>query len=513
MSIDRTKLRWNGYGWAAHKDALAGRDEVWVWLATQLGMPALLATPARDLSDITLPASRLSDGELQSLTQIVGAERLRSDDFERVFHARARNYPGLLSLRAGELGNVADVIVYPRSANEVVALLAFASDKDIAVTSWGGGSLGVNGPGKRFLAIDMSGLERVSELNGDVATFDAGISGPALEKTLQAKGRTLGHSIEAFEFSTLGGWIAKGDTGTAALRYGAPRDWLVSATIATPCGLLNADSTGLRDLVVGSQGSLGLVTHASIRTKALPQAKETRGFLFRDFAGAQNAMRQALDDELPLSSLILSDGEETGFWRAFESLGQRRGLGSRMAGLFRNTRGFDDKATSLSVTFEGPARNLNDAISHFEKIAAKAGATALDGGGMIRKMPLGYFRDSLLDHGVGLETFRFETDWSNLSALHTALTAALETTFAGNPPCPGAKGIALTNVAALPNGKTQLTLTYVFPRSLGAESEQWEFLRKAVDQATGSGATNPLNTEIIETIRRTLDPKGTLPAN
>ena len=59
MSIDRSKISWNGWGWAAHKDALTGREEVWTWLASELGMPSLLATPPRNIADVTLPASRL----------------------------------------------------------------------------------------------------------------------------------------------------------------------------------------------------------------------------------------------------------------------------------------------------------------------------------------------------------------------------------------------------------------------------------------------------------------------
>ncbi len=58
MSIDRSKIRWNGWGWAAHQDALASRDEVWTWLAAELGMPSLLATPARAIEDVTLPATQ-----------------------------------------------------------------------------------------------------------------------------------------------------------------------------------------------------------------------------------------------------------------------------------------------------------------------------------------------------------------------------------------------------------------------------------------------------------------------
>ena len=79
MSIDRSKISWNGWGWAAHKDALASREEVWTWLAHELGMPSLLATPPRDLKDITLPATRLSTDIREKLVVMLGQDRVRDD--------------------------------------------------------------------------------------------------------------------------------------------------------------------------------------------------------------------------------------------------------------------------------------------------------------------------------------------------------------------------------------------------------------------------------------------------
>ena len=508
--MDRSKLRWNGYGWTTHTDELANRDEVWTWLAAQLGMPALLATPARDLNDIQLPAVKFSEAELQAITQIVGAERLRSDASERAFHTYARNYPGLVKSRAGEVGNAPDAIVYPRSGEEVTALFTLASEREIAVRCWGGGSHGIDSPKLRAIALDLSGLERVNEIQGDIATFDAGISGPALEKALQAKGRTLGHRVEAFEFSTLGGWIAQGDAGTGTLRYGAPRDWLTAVTVATPQGLLVSSDAGLRNVIVGSRGLLGAITQASVRTKALSRVRQTRTFLFPDFPSGQSAVRQMLEDELPFSSLILSDGEDTRFWHALNALGKRRGLGARLADTFRSKRGFDGRSVCLSLTLEGMSQNLDAAIAHAEKIAAKAGATALDSDELTRKMPLGYFRDSLLDHGVGLETFNFETDWAHLSALHASVAGALEKAFAENAPCPGAKGIPLAHAVALPCGKVQLALTYIFPRQLGNELPQWENLQKAAQLAAGSKTDNSLEKEVLTALKKTVDPKGIL---
>ena len=110
MTIERNTIRWNGWGWAAHKDALAARDDVWDWLAGELGMPSLLATPARPLEEITLAPSRLSPAERTVLVAIVGADRVRDDTYERAFHALGRSYHDLLRLRAGDLTIAPDAV-------------------------------------------------------------------------------------------------------------------------------------------------------------------------------------------------------------------------------------------------------------------------------------------------------------------------------------------------------------------------------------------------------------------
>ena len=100
MSFDRTKIRWNGWGWAAHKDDIGANEAVWTWLAAELGMPALLATPARPLEELSLQPSALSDEDRRGLRAIVGADSVRDDAYERAFHALGRSYHDLLRLRA-----------------------------------------------------------------------------------------------------------------------------------------------------------------------------------------------------------------------------------------------------------------------------------------------------------------------------------------------------------------------------------------------------------------------------
>src|SRR5580698_10605397 len=128
MSIERRNMRWNGWGWAAQNDSVAAREEVWTWLAQQLGMPSLLATPARPIEEISLPPSRLSAAQRAQFVSLLGVGRVRDSAYERAFHARVRSYHDLLRLRAGDLSVAPDAVLYPRAAEEVTSLLAVANE-------------------------------------------------------------------------------------------------------------------------------------------------------------------------------------------------------------------------------------------------------------------------------------------------------------------------------------------------------------------------------------------------
>src|SRR5579872_5586997 len=147
--VERTKTRWNGWGWTDHDDPLASKHEVWSWLASELGMPALLATPARPLEDLSLPLSRLSEGQRRDLIAIVGSENARDDPFERAFHSLGRSYHDLLRLRAGMIEGAPDLVLFPRTAQSVQSLLSYASRHRIAVVPFGGGTSVVGGVSAR----------------------------------------------------------------------------------------------------------------------------------------------------------------------------------------------------------------------------------------------------------------------------------------------------------------------------------------------------------------------------
>jgi alkyldihydroxyacetonephosphate synthase len=549
MTIERSRIKWNGWGWAAHKDALGAREEIWTWLAAELGMPSLLATPARALEDIALPPSRLDAEARAKLVAMLGPDRLRDDPYERAFHALGRSYHDLLRLRAGDLSIAPDAVLYPRGTDEVLALLDFAGARDIAVVPYGGGTSVVGGvsaspgPFRAVVTLDLSGMDRVIAIDtaSRTATAEAGIYGPALEKALAAKGLTLGHHPQSFEFSTLGGWIAHRGAGQGSSRYGRAQDWLVGTKLATPRGLLDTNgfpgsSAGpqLTDLVLGSEGAFGIVTEATVRVQPAPAHHDYRGYLFRDFASGMAAIRAAVHDGLPATMLRLSDAEETRFYRAYGAVGKTRGIKDRLTQMFLDTRGFDDKACALIAGFEGDAAEVNAARKHFAAIAWRHGALAL-GTGQGERWREGrfhgpYSRDPMLDRGLGVDTLETATRWSNIDALYNAVRNALDKAMRDIAPKPGAHGVVLAHVShSYPDGAS-LYFTYIFPRVLDGDIAQWRAIKTAASDAiAANGGTishhhgvgedhlpwiaqekGALGIEVLRAIKTTLDPKGIL---
>ncbi len=549
MSIDRTKIRWNGWGWAAHRDTLSSREDIWTWLAAELGMPSLLATPARALDDIPLSPPRLDADARARLVEMLGPDRVRDDAYERAFHALGQSYHDLLRLRAGDLALAPDAVLYPRGTDEVLALLAFCAERDIAVVPYGGGTSVVGGvnatPGafRSVVTLDLSGMDRLIDIDtaARTATAEAGIYGPVLETGLAAKGMTLGHFPQSFEFSTLGGWIAHRGAGQNSSRYGRAQDWLVSAKLATPKGLLDTNgfpgsSAGpqLNDIVLGSEGAFGIVTEATVRLHPQPSAHDYRGYLFRDFATGAAAIRTAVQDELSATMLRLSDSEETRFYRAYGAVGKKKGLKEMFAQAILDTRGFDAKACALIAGFEGDTATVETSRKHFAAIARRFGALPL-GRSQGERWREGrfhgpYSRDPMMGRGLGVDTLETATRWPNVDALYTAVRTALDAAMRETAPRPGAHGVVLAHISHSYSDGASLYFTYIFPRSLDDDVAQWRKIKSAASDAIAAhGGTishhhgvgedhlpwiaqekGPLGIEVLRAIKSSLDPKGIL---
>ncbi|MBI1261673.1 MAG: FAD-binding protein [Rhizobiales bacterium] len=503
MTIDRKTLRWNGWGPTRQENPLPNDASQWAWIQETLGMSRLPSTPAKSLENISLPVCNLSNATLKRLRDIVGDEQVCTDDYERAFHARGKSYHDLIYLRAGHLAMAPDAVVYPRNADEVLAIVTLASEENIALIPYGGGSSvvgGVNAVGKvlagAIITLDTTLMTRVIQIDkmAMTARIEAGIYGPALEAALQAHGVTLGHYPQSFEYSTLGGWIAARGAGQQSNRYGKAEKWLVSAMLATPKGFWTTEDTpasaagpNLNQLVAGSEGTLGVICEATVKIHELPERKDYRGYLFKNFAQGIEAARRINHADIPVAMVRLSDAPETHFFQAFSSSSSSSGLKAKLQRAYLKWKGLDEAPCLMLIGHEGDKKTVIWAQERTAIICEGLGALAL-GTGAGRKWYHGrfsspYSRDPLMDRGIGIDTLETSTRWSNIVKLREAVVTAIEKAMAANMPEDTARGIVMAHLShSYPDGAS-LYFTFVFPRQLEREVEQWAAIKRAASDA------------------------------
>ncbi|HNR31536.1 MAG TPA: FAD-binding oxidoreductase [Candidatus Hydrogenedentes bacterium] len=546
--MDRKKLRWNGWGWTNGPDVLgAHADAVWAWIGRTVGVDPLPHTPAPGLDDTALPPGRFDDDLLARLGEIVGPEQVKTDPYERAFHARGKGYMDMLHLRTGRIDAAPDAVVYPQTAEECLALVRFAAENQLAVIPFGGGSSVVGGvtaltrPGQRgVLTIDMTLMDQVIAIDEEslVARVQAGIYGPQLEEALQARGFTLGHYPQSFEFSTLGGWIAPRGAGHQSNKYGKAEEWLVEATLATPGGLWctqgfpgSAAGPQFRDLVAGSEGALGVITEAVVKLHRVPEVKDYRGYLFMDFAAAVAATRELMQRDVPTAMIRLSDPDETYFYAALKTATEGgtpplRPVSDRAA---EPTEGLPPSISIMLVGLEGERAEVEHALAQCRGIIEQHGGVHMGeelGQTWYKgRFETPYLRDPMLDRGLGVDTLETCTRWSNLVRLHEAVTRAIHDAMAAweegkcgmrnaecglsNAECgtsplpegegqgegsnpkseirnlksPPPRGICMAHISHCYRDGASLYFTFVFPRDPRDPMAQWWAIKRAASNA------------------------------
>ena len=244
------------------------------------------------------------------------------------------------------------------------AILAAACARGIAVVPFGGGTSvvgGVTACRGRFnsvVTLDTSAMDRVIDIDVQAmtATFEAGITGPALEKALALKNLTLGHHPQSFEFSTLGAGSHAAPARVEPLR--PRRRWAVGAKLAPRAAYCRPEVSLHHDRSPPERSRPGFRrcsehAEATVRLGTQPAASEYYGYLFKDFASGIAAIRSATRDGIAVTMLRLSDPVETKFYRAFATLGRKRTYRDRFAQLYLDNRGFDEKACAMIAGFEG----------------------------------------------------------------------------------------------------------------------------------------------------------------
>src|SRR5271167_1887802 len=283
-------MRWWGWGEEAHGPMLSAH--ALRFLSETVGV----ADPPRPpvaLEAVKLPASALGEQTLGALRGIVGAEGVRDDHSERVLHAAGKGYLDLVRLRAGKPEGAPDAVVVPTERDQLPAVLSLCARASLAVVPFGGGTSVVGGVAPLrgehggVVALDMRRMGKVLDVDHEsrTVTVQAGARAPALERYLGARQLTLGHLPQSFEYVSLGGCAATRSAGQASSGYGAIERMILGLRLQAPSGEIDlpavpatAAGPGLRQLLIGSEGTLGVISELALRVRPAPRERVYEGF-------------------------------------------------------------------------------------------------------------------------------------------------------------------------------------------------------------------------------------------
>jgi alkyldihydroxyacetonephosphate synthase len=435
-------MRWWGWGYPARAPGLP--PHALAFLRATVGVAARPCPPVA-LANVRLAPSELPAAARTELCALLGPEGVREGHEERVVHAAGKGYPDLVRLRAGEPGPAPDAVLYPRDPQQLPALLELCARHSLAVVPFGGGTSVVGGVAPlrgahaAAVALDLRGLRELVELDREslTVTVQAGMRAPALERHLAAEGLTLGHFPQSYEHVSLGGCAATRSAGQASSGYGRFEELVRGLRMAAPAGEIalaaqpaSAAGPDLRELLIGSEGTLGVIHELALRVRPAPAASRYEGVFFEDFAAGAQALRALAQERLAPTVARLSDEPETRMSLALAGSG---GVKGRLGRAYLGVRGYGAGCLAI-LGFEGSAEELARRRGHaLELVRSHGGLPVGRSPGeawRAQRFAAPYLRDELLTQGVMVETLETATRWSRLLELQRALRRAIEDALA-----------------------------------------------------------------------------------
>jgi alkyldihydroxyacetonephosphate synthase len=503
-------MKWWGWGDEGvsftHEDKPALGPFLQNHLAIDVDQPAARTV---GFDQLHVPEPSLDPGLRAALEAAAGAEHVSTEPFDRVVHARGKSLRDLVRQRAGELGRLPDVVVRPGDEDAVAAVLRAAVDADAVVIPFGGGtniagSLEVPADETRtVVSVYLGRMDRVLGVDGTarLARVQAGVLGPRLEEQLNARGWTLGHFPDSFTHSTLGGWIATRSSGMQSDKYGDIADLTRAVRVVTPAGILATrpvphTSTGpsVREMVLGSEGRLGIISEATVHVHRVPERRTILGYLFPSWADALAAMHDIAAGEAAPSVTRVSDAYETRF--SFATKKDPSALddvkSKALAAYLTRRRGFDLEAMCLSfIGYEGSARYVAAQRKHVGRLVARHGGLCIGAGpGALynqKKFDTPYIRDYLLDRGALADVSETAAPWSALPALYDNVMSSAHGAFDEL----GVPGYVMCHLSHSYHAGACLYFTFGFkPSERRHPLDEYEVVKSGIQQTfVDSGAT------------------------
>ena len=417
------------WGWGQSDATLDAREQATIkTMVEQLDVP-YAERPVPQVHEFTLPAPRMAAP--RALAAMFSATAL-----DRLNHCAGKSYADLARMWLRTAPTPPDWVAFPDDEQGVVDILDWAQTHNVAVIPYGGGSsvcggveAAVGGSYAGVVSLDLERLDRVLEVDpvSRAARIQAGALGPQLQAQLKPHGLTLRHFPQSFEFSTLGGWIVTRAGGHYATQYTHIDDFVESTRLVTPAGIVQTrrlPGSGAGPApdrwVLGSEGTLGVLTEAWVRLQAPPQFRASAAIRFADYFAGARGLRALAQSGLNPANCRLLDHLET----AFSGVGD-----GRFAIL---VLGFESSDHPLQAWMTRALELLRehgglvDADAVARSLAAQTGDAHRGGAAgawrnAFLRMP--YWRDPAVGLGLIMDTFETAITWDRFEAFYASVKA------------------------------------------------------------------------------------------
>ena len=484
---------WNGWGNENSDHTMELNDGLRMLLQALVGPGKAL--PQATLDDViaTVPDTRL---ETHSL--------INTDPEIRVRHARGQSLPDWLDMHSGNVDTFPDGVALPKSSEEVRELLDYAGRKNLTVIPYGGGTsvVGHINPEQSetpVLTIDMGRMNSMLniDIESQLATFGAGTPGPIVEKELKKHGYTLGHFPQSWELSTLGGWVASRSSGQQSLHYGRIENMFAGGRIETLKGTLDiptipASSAGpdIREMILGSEGRMGIITEVIIRITPLPEEEKFQVIFFPSWDVGIGVARELIQQRVALSMVRLSNPLETTSLLYMGAGTDSSGVAALEKAL--SEKGIGSGKVMMTIGVTGTARHCKEAyqlaIDHCNAHGGIPDESGIGDNWAHGRFRAPYLRDPLGSEGYAADTMETAVDWSKVSKAAENIESAIRTALSDE----GEQVHVYTHLSHVYGQGSSIYTTYLFRLGDSYEKgmDRWIKLKQAgAEQIVAIGGT------------------------
>jgi len=386
----------------------------------------------------------LTEGQIAHFKHIVGENNVRMDPYSRLQIAYGKTMIDSMRLREGIVENIPDIVIHPRSKEDIKEIVEYCNEEKIPVYVYGGGSSVtrgvecVKGGVSLDMRVHMNKVVNFNEINQTI-TVEAGMSGPKLEETLNKakelfgakRAYTCGHFPQSFEYSAVGGWVVTRGAGQNSTYFGKIEDMVICQEYITPAGEIKTDeypalATGpsIDEIMMGSEGAYGILVSVTLKIfRYMPENQRRFSYIFKNWEDARNAAREIMQGQFGFPSVFrLSDPEET------DVMMKLYGVEETIIDKIMTVRGYKPNERCMFLGFtDGETCFTKVVRKKVHKICKAYGAMSTTGyvtkaweHGRFRDP---YLREDLQDYGIMTDTLECSVNWENMDYVHKGVRA------------------------------------------------------------------------------------------